>query len=82
MGTITDSDELTGRFHAALKEPELILRLDRNLFGGQALIHLEKPGVTVRSKPIALTPVIVGDPGQLHSEMLGHLASALEQAGR
>lgn len=74
------SDELTARYMDALREPTLQITLSRNLFGGQNLITLAKPSPTPRSKPVQLVPIIVGDKGQTHADMLRHLANALEQA--
>lgn len=59
----------------------LILDLDRNLFGGQALLKVMKPGQTERSKPVdILGAVIVGDEGQTHADLLEMFAGALRRA--
>jgi hypothetical protein len=55
----------------------LIIELDRNLFGGEALMRIKKAGATPRSKPVdILGAVLVGDS---HPEMLRSLAGALEK---
>lgn len=84
MTTETADDALTKRFRAAAREPDLIIQLDRSLFGGQPLLRLMKPGATARSKSIELVPVIVGgsDGQETHSAMLRMLADLLEEEGR
>lgn len=75
--------DLTEQLQAAIREPELTISLERNLFGGQPLVRLTKPGATSRSKPINLVPVIVGDTEtQPHSAIVRMLADMLEKAGR
>jgi hypothetical protein len=74
------STELTDRFHEALCNPHVAFELDRNWLGGQALVRITVPGKTPRSKRVQPVPVIVGEDGQTHSDLLRRLAPALEQA--
>lgn len=77
-------NDLTAQLEAAILEPDLIISLERNIWGGQPFIRLSKPGATPRSKPVqVLTHVIVGDEQtQPHSALLAMLAEMLKQAGR
>lgn len=74
--------ELHEKFQDALREPRLIIELDRNLIGGAPLVRLLKPGATERSKRPKLCPTIVGDEDETHASMLRTLADAMEQANR
>lgn len=79
-----DEGDLTPQLWAAIREPNLIIELDRNLFGeGQVLLRLMKPGASTRSKPVQLVPVIIGEPWkQKHSDLLRIIADMLEKSGR
>lgn len=82
---MTDENErLTHRLHEAVKEPQLCIELDTNLFGGQPLMRLTKPGETARSKRVDLLGrAIVGDvETQRHSAILRIVADMLEEVGR
>jgi hypothetical protein len=72
--------ELNDKFHEALRHPNVAFELDRNVFGGQALVHITVPGKTPRSKRVQPVPVVVADAGQTHADLLRRLATALEQA--
>lgn len=78
----TTNEDLTAKFKAALREDTLLIELTRNLFGGQALIRLSKPGPSSRSKPVQLVPVIVADEGVKPSEHLRRIADAMQMEGR
>lgn len=72
--------DLNDKFHETLRHPNVGFVLDRNLFGGQALVRITVPGKTPRSKRIEPLPVIVGAEGETHADMLRRLADALDQA--
>lgn len=74
------SEALTEQYMQAMRRDDLIIRLDVNLFGGRPLLHLEAPGATPKSKNVKLAPLIVGDEGQTHADMLRQLAEAMDQA--
>lgn len=70
------SDDLTEKLRQALRTPNVSFELDRNLFGGQALLRITVPGKTPRSKRVQPVPLIVGEEGQTHADLLRHLANA------
>lgn len=82
LGLPDPQAELMDRIRAAVRTPDLILRLDRNIFGGRALVHLLRPGATPRSRPVPLCPVLVGDEGQSHSDLLAMVAQLMQEEGR
>lgn len=84
MTTSPTDGPLIEQLRTALKEPVFNVELSTNLFGGQPLIHLTKPGATPRSKPVKiLSHVIVGDKvDQPHSALLRIIADMLEEDGR
>ena len=72
--------DLNDRFRETLRNPHVGFELDRNLLGAQALIHVTVPGKTERSKRVRPLPVVVGDAGETHADLLRRIATALEQA--
>ncbi len=74
--------ELTDRIEAAVLTPNVSFELDRNLFGGNPIVRITTPGATPRAKRIQPVPVIVGDPGQTHADLLRQIADVWEQAAR
>jgi hypothetical protein len=62
--------------------PELIFRLECNLWTGELFVRISKPGQTARSKPIDIAPAIFGVPGSKHSEILQILVDILKEEGR
>lgn len=76
---MTDTDNLTGQLQDALRTPGVSLALSRNWLGGQSLITVTVPGPTPRAKRVQPVPVIVGNPGQTHADMLRAITVLLEQ---
>lgn len=75
-------EDYTAAFLAALRVHELQIHLTWTVFPHRNAVGLYGPGATPRSKPVRLVPLIVGDEGKSHADILRLLAEAMEGAGR
>lgn len=77
--------ELTARFEAAMREPELILTVESAWSLGDGMVtavRFAKPGATSRSKPVELCPMLVGKRDEPAADLLEQIAALMRQAGR